>query len=470
MDDHLKGLRTTLLLGTTFLAGVAIGPTSGLIARQLGLAFGVNSAFAQDSDRVNTYRLLALFGDVFERVRLEYVDPASDKDLVENAINGMLIGLDPHSRYLDADEVHEMQVETQGKFAGIGIEVVRQHGFLKVMSPMDDTPASKAGIKAGDIITRLNGRSMQGLSLQNIKDEMRGDPNTKITLTIELKGIDYPLDITMQREVINIPVVKQRMEPDNIGYVRITEFSEPVDSAFRQATESLKQQAGGKLEALVLDLRNNPGGVLDQAVAVAGDFINQGEIVSVHARHAKDSQWLGARGADIIDGAHLVVLINGGSASASEIVAGALQDHHRAVLVGARTFGKGSVQTMIPMSGNAAIELTTARYYTPSGRSIQGLGIEPDVPMAETREHLPNFGAEREADLNHVLKNEGGTPDVGAGLRTDLPPIAKHIPGKPPEGFPDFDPAKPDDTDFQLGQALVVAKAMAAAQGHDVAH
>jgi carboxyl-terminal processing protease len=223
--------------------------------------------------------------------------------------------------------------------------------------------------------------------------------------------------------------------------------------------------SGGKLKALVLDLRNNPGGLLDQAAAVSGDFVAQGAIVSTRGRHAEDAHWLSAKGADILDGAPLVVLINSGSASSSEIVAGALQDHHRAVLVGTRSFGKGSVQTVIPVPGNGALRLTTARYYTPSGRSIQGLGIAPDVPVAETRETVPNFGPEREAELNHVLKNEGGTPRLAAP-RTDLPPIAKTIPSRPPQGYPAFDLANPDDTDYQLQQALAVAKAMAAAENH----
>ena len=464
MDYRARRLRTTLLLGTAFLAGVAIGPASGLIASHLVRGLGINSAFAQDTDRANTYRLLALFGDVFERVRSEYVDPVSDKELVENAINGMLTGLDPHSAYMNAEQFREMQVETKGEFGGLGIEVVPENGFFKVISPMDDTPASKAGIKAGDIITGLNGKTTQGLSLEDALEQMRGPPNSKVTLTIKREGVDQPLEISMRREVIHIQVVKQRMEPDNIGYVRLTEFTEQADAAVKQAVQSLRQQAGGKLKALVLDLRNNPGGLLDQAVAVSGDFVAQGEIVATRARHAEDSEWLSAKGVDILDGAPLVVLINSGSASASEIVAGALQDRHRAVLVGTRSFGKGSVQTVIPLPDNGAIRLTTARYYTPSGRSIQGLGIVPDVLVAETREEVPHFDPEHEADLNHVLKSGGGTPDIGAGQRTDLPPIAKTIPSKPPKDFPEFDPAKPDDTDFQLQQALVVAKAMAAAQ------
>ncbi|MFZ0020580.1 MAG: S41 family peptidase, partial [Acetobacteraceae bacterium] len=319
----------------------------------------------------------------------------------------------------------------------------------------------KAGVKAGDIITALDGKTVQGLSLQDAVDMMRGAPNSKITLTIKREGTDQPIEVSMLREIIHIQVVKDRLEPDNIGYVRLTQFTEQADPALKQAVKTLKQQAGGKLKALILDLRNNPGGLLDQAVAVSGDFINQGEIVSTRARHTEDAQRWDAKGNDIIDGVPLVVLINGGSASSSEIVAGALQDHQRAVLLGTRSFGKGSVQTVIPLPGNGAMRLTTARYYTPSGRSIQGEGIKPDVDVAESREETPRFGPEREADLNHVLKNEGGTPDTPPAPRTDLPPIAKQIPAKPPEGFPKFDPAKPDDTDFQLQEGLALAKAMA---------
>jgi carboxyl-terminal processing protease len=462
MDFRPRRFRTGLLLGTAFLAGVAIGPASGLIGRHLGYDFGIAAALAQDSSRADTYRLLTLFGDVFERVRAEYVDPVGDKDLVENAINGMLTGLDPHSSYMNAKQFRDMQVQTKGEFGGLGIEVTQENGFIKVISPIDDTPASKAGVKAGDIITALDGKTVQGLSLQDAVDKMRGLPNSKISLTIKREGVDKPVEISMLREIIHIQVVKQRMEPGDIGYVRLTQFTEQADAGLKAAVKTLRQQSGGKLKALILDLRNNPGGLLDQAVAISGDFVNQGEIVSTRARHTEDAQRWDAKGSDIIAGLPLVVLVNGGSASSSEIVAGALQDHHRAVLLGTRSFGKGSVQTVIPLPGNGAMRLTTARYYTPSGRSIQGLGIAPDVPVMETREEAPRFGPEREADLNHVLKNQGGTPDAPASPRTDLPPIAREIPSKPPEGFPKFDPAKPDDTDFQLQQALVLAKAMAA--------
>jgi carboxyl-terminal processing protease len=455
MELRPRRFKTGLLLGAAFAAGLAIGPGYGLLGRQ----FGIDRAFAQDSGRADTYRLLTLFGDVFERVRAEYVEPVSDRDLIENAINGMLTGLDPHSNYMNAKGFRDMQVQTRGEFGGLGIEVTQENGFIKVISPIDDTPASRAGVKAGDLIMALDGKTVQGLTLNEAVDRMRGPPNSRITLTIRRENVDKPLDLAMQREVIRIQVVRQRLEQGDIGYIRLTSFNEQTDAGLKRALEQLKQQSGGKMRAIVLDLRNNPGGLLDQAVAVSDDFITRGEVVSTRARHSEDSQRWNAKGDEITD-LPIVVLINGGSASASEIVAGALQDHHRAVLLGTRTFGKGSVQTVIPLPGNGAMRLTTARYYTPSGRSIQALGIAPDIEVQASRTDTPRFGPERESDLNHVLSNQGGTPQQAAPPRNDLPPIAKDIPTKPPEGFPQFDAAKPD-TDFQLQQALVVAKAMA---------
>jgi carboxyl-terminal processing protease len=452
--------RKGLLLGAVFLAGVsapyAVGPVGGWVGRHLG----VTAAFAQDSDRADTYRLLTLFGDVFERVRAEYVEPVNDRDLIENAINGMLTGLDPHSNYMNARAFRDMQVQTRGEFGGLGIEVTQDNGYIKVISPIDDTPASRAGVKAGDLIVALDGKTVQGLTLNEAVDRMRGPPASKISLTIRREGIDKPVELTMQREIIHIQVVKDHLEGGDIAYIRLTSFNEETDSGLKAALRKLKQQSGDKLKAIILDLRNNPGGLLDQAVAVSDDFLTQGEIVSTRARHPEDSQRWNAKGNDISDGLPLVVLINNGSASASEIVAGALQDHHRAVLVGTRSFGKGSVQTVIPLPGNGAMRLTTARYYTPSGRSIQGLGITPDVKVDESRTETPHFGPEREADLNHTLTNQGGTTQQPAPPRTDLPPVAKDIPSKPPESWPAFDPAKPD-TDFQLQQGLTIARSMA---------
>jgi carboxyl-terminal processing protease len=300
---------------------------------------------------------------------------------------------------------------------------------------------------------------VEGLSLNDAVDKMRGPPNSSIKLTIRREGVDTPLELALTREVIHIQVVKSHLEGDDIAYVRVTSFSEQTDAGLRKAVSELKQQAGGKLHGIVLDLRNNPGGLLDQAVAVSDDFIDQGEIVSTRARHPEDSQRWNAKGGDITGGLPMVVIINSGSASASEIVAGALQDHLRAILLGGRSFGKGSVQTVIPLTGGGAMRLTTARYYTPSGRSIQGLGITPDVPVAATREERPHFLPDREAELNRALTNSGGTPQETAPPRTDLPAMVHDIPKMPPEGWPAYDPIKPD-TDFQLQQALAVVRAM----------
>ena len=457
MDFRARHWRFGLLIGTAFVAGAAFGPRLG--AEGLG---ALGSAFAQDSSRTDMYQMLKVFGDVMQRVRAEYVDPVDDKDMIENAINGMLTGLDPHSSYMNAKAFKDMQIQTKGEFGGLGIEVSADKGMIKVVSPIDDTPAARAGIKAGDLITALDGKTVIGLSLNEAVDRMRGPPKSKIVLTIKRLNVDKPIEVPMIREVIHIQVVKSRMEPNDIGYVRLSQFTEQADAGIRQAVKTLKQQNGGKLRGLVLDLRNNPGGLLDQAVSVSSEFIDQGEIVSTRARHSEESQRWDAKGADILHGAPMVVLINGGSASASEIVSGALQDHRRAILLGTRSFGKGSVQTVIPLPGNGAMRLTTARYYTPSGRSIQALGITPDVPVQETREDRPAFGGEKESDYNKVLTNQGGTGPQTLSLRTDLPPTAKQIPEKPPEDFPKFDPAKPDETDFQLQQGIALVQAMAA--------
>jgi carboxyl-terminal processing protease len=455
--------RTVLLLTVAFIAGAIIGPASDLIAQRFLFAFGIGAALAQGTDKTETYRLLALFGDVFELVRGQYVDPVPDKKLIENAVNGMLAGLDPHSAYLNAAEFSELEAEDKGQFSGIGIEIEQEGGVVRVIRPMDNSPAVRAGIKAGDTIIGLNGKSVLGLSADRMIDQMRGPSNTRITLTIQRTGLDHPLVISMRRKVIRVQVVKQRLEPDNIGYVRVNEFTERADAALKHAIRSLKGQAGGKLKALVLDLRDNPGGLLDQAVAVARDFIPGGAIVSTRARYSDDSEWVAGKGTDILGGAPMVVLINSGSASASEVVAGALQDHHRAVLVGSRSFGKGSVQATIPLAGGGGMLLTVARYYTPSGRSIQGRGIVPDVLVAERDDEVPQFDPEHEANLNHVISNAGGTPDNDDPPRTDLPPIAKTIPSRPSKGFPEFDAAKPE-TDFQLQQALLLVRAMATAE------
>ena len=459
--------RTALLLGSVFGAGLLTAPLVGVVRQDLGLhVMGAAQAQAQSgdaatpaNDRAETYRLLSKFGDVFERIRADYVEKPGAKDLIENAINGMLTGLDPHSSYMNANSFRDMQVQTKGEFGGLGIEVTQDGGYIKVISPIDDTPASRAGIKPGDLIVAIDGQSVQGLSLNEAVDKMRGAPNTKIVLIIRREGADKPLEVTLTREKIRIQVVKSRLLDGNIAYVRLASFTESANDEVRKAIASLRAQAGGKLRGIVLDMRNNPGGLLDQAIAVSNDFIDKGEIVSTRARHSEDSQRWNARGGAIAANVPMVVLINGGSASASEIVAGALQDHHRAIVIGTRSFGKGSVQTVIPLPGDTAMRLTTARYYTPSGRSIQNLGITPDVEVRATRAEDAGLGQVREASLKGTIKNTGGTATDGSAPRNDLPAIVASIPKLPPENQPAYDPAKPD-TDFQLQQALKVLQAM----------
>ena len=452
--------RSGLLLGAAFAAGIVAGPVTGLLDRNA--AWPVAQAIAQEGgNRAETYRLLTLFGDVFERIRAEYVEPVNDRELIENAINGMLTGLDPHSSYMNAKSFRDMQVQTRGEFGGLGLEVTQENGIIKVVSPIDDTPAARAGVKAGDLITMLDGHTVQGLTLNEAVDKMRGPAGSAIKLTIKRQGVDTPVELSMNREVIKIQVVRSRLEAGDIGYVRLTSFNEQTDPGMRRAIADLKQKAGGQLKGIVLDLRNNPGGLLDQAVAVSDDLLPQGEIVSTRSRNPDESQRWNAKSGDVTDGLPIVVLINGGSASASEIVAGALQDHRRAVVVGTRSFGKGSVQTVMPLPGNGAMRLTTARYYTPSGRSIQGQGITPDIEVTATRTEVAQFGPERESDLNRALRNQGGTPQASAAPpRNDLPAVAKDIVKLPPEGFPAFEAGKPD-TDYQLQQAMTVLRGIA---------
>jgi len=333
---------------------------------------------AANPNSAETYKQLNLFGEVFERVRAEYVDDTSDNYLVESAINGMLTSLDPHSNYLNTKNFNDMKVQTRGEFGGLGIEVSMENGLVKVVSPIDDTPAARAGLKPGDLITHLDGEPVQGMTLPEAVEKMRGPVSSEIKLTIRREGRD-PFDVKLTRATIKIQSVRSHLEGENIGYIRVTTFNEQTDTGLNNAMKNLKQQAGNKLVGVVLDLRNNPGGLLDQAVSVSDAFLEKGEIVSTRGRRGEDAQRYNARAGDIAGGLPMVVLINGGSASASEIVAGALQDHHRAILLGTRSFGKGSVQTIIPLPGHGAMRLTTARYYTPSGRSIQAKGIDPDI-------------------------------------------------------------------------------------------
>ena len=354
-----------LLLGAVFGAGAA---TLGLETRFLA------SQPAQAASAGDTYRQLNLFGDVFERIRSDYVEKPDDAKLVEAAINGMLTSLDPHSSYMDAKSFRDMQANIQGKFAGLGIEVTMEDGLVKVISPIADTPAARAGILSGDIITQIDGEAVQGLTLNQAVDKMRGAVKTSVKLTILRKDRKDPLELNLTREIIKVKSVKFRKE-DDVGYIQITQFNEQTTENLRAALDSLKKDIGDdKLKGYVLDLRNDPGGLLDQAIGVCDTFLDKGEIVSTRGRNPEDTKRWDARHSDVTKGKRLVVLINGGSASASEIVAGALQDHKRATLLGTRSFGKGSVQTIIPVGNDAAIRLTTARYYTPSGPFDPGEG------------------------------------------------------------------------------------------------
>ena len=398
----------------------------------------------------DTYQQLNLFGEVFERVRSDYVEPTDDKDLVENALNGMLTALDPHSGYLTEKSFRDMQVQTRGEFGGLGIEVTQENGLVKVVSPIDDTPAARAGIQPNDLIVAIDGEQVIGLSLQEAVEKMRGPVKSSIKLTIR-RGTREPFDVTLQRAVITVQSVRSRMEGEDIGYVRITSFSEQTNAGLTKAVEKLQADSKGKMRALVLDLRNNPGGLLDQAVAVSDSFLEKGEIVSTRTRRADDAQRFNARPGDLAKGLPIVVLINSGSASASEIVAGALQDHRRGIIMGTKSFGKGSVQTIIPLPGHGAMRLTTARYYTPSGRSIQALGIEPDIQVEQLRlEAVSESGRQREADLRGALRNSNA-------------PASPSVPVAPTNGANSENAAAvaAEVQDYQLTRALDVLRGIA---------
>ena len=409
-------MRKTSLLLLGALAGVLV---TLMITQPRALLVG-SAARAAVSD---TYRELNLFGDVFERVRADYVEKPDDSKLVESAINGMLAGLDPHSSYMDPKSFRDMQVQTRGEFGGLGIEVTIEDGLVKVVAPIDDTPAAKAGVMANDIITHLDDEAVQGLTLNQAVDKMRGPVNTKIKLTIMRKGADKPIDVSIVRDIIRVKSVRWHPEGGDVGYIRITQFNEQTTDGLKQAINELNAQLGAdKIKGYVVDLRNNPGGLLDQAISVSDTFLEKCEIVSTRGRNPEETQRFNARPGDMTKGKPVIVLINGGSASASEIVAGALQDHKRATLIGTRSFGKGSVQTIIPLgAGNGALRLTTARYYTPAGRSIQAKGISPDI---EVLQDVPdNLKAQTdskgEASLRGHLKAEGAEE---AGSQSYVPP------------------------------------------------
>jgi carboxyl-terminal processing protease len=405
-----------------------------------------------------TYRLLNLFGDVFERVRSDYVESATDKKLVEAAISGMLTSLDPHSGYLNSDSYREMQVQTRGEFGGLGIEVTMENGLVKVVSPIDETPAALAGLEPGDFLTHLDGEPVLGLTLPEAVEKMRGRVGSKINLTVRREGRE-PFDVAITRDVIRIKSVRSRLE-GKVGYVRISSFNEQTQEGLVQAIDGLKREAGLELQGIVLDLRNNPGGLLSQAVGVTDAFLDKGEIVSTRSRRAEETQRFNARPGDIANDLPMVVLINGGSASASEIVAGALQDHRRAIVLGTQSFGKGSVQTIIPLSGYGAIRLTTARYYTPGGRSIQAKGIEPDIEVNQARiEDLEQTARRSEADLRRALDNDNGRVDDGEGAEPDAAEPNSEEPDAGGSGT--ALPTDADQQDYQLMRAIDLIRGIA---------
>jgi carboxyl-terminal processing protease len=405
------------------LLGAVVGAALTLVAVPPPALLGSSARAAANSNRQ-----LNLFGDIFKRVRSHYVEKPDDTKLVEGAVNGMLNMLDPHSNYMDPKSFRDMQMDTQGEFGGLGIEVTMEDGLVQVIAPIDDSPAAKAGIRAGDIIAQIGDETVQGLGLDQAVEKMRGPVHTKIQLKIVRKGLEKPLDVAITRETIRVRSVRSRTEGDDVGYVRITQFNEQTADGLRKSINDITRQLRAeKVKGYVVDLRNNPGGLLDQAIFVSDAFLERGEIVSTRGRDPEDTQRFNARPGDLTKGKPVIVLINGGSASASEIVAGALQDHHRATLIGTRSFGKGSVQAIIPLgAGNGALRLTTARYFTPSGRSIQAKGILPDIEVLQevpeeirARSSIETTG---ESALRGHLKAEG---DEQGGSQSYVPSEAK---------------------------------------------
>ena len=432
----------------------------------------------------DTYKALNLFAEVFERVRQDYVEPVGDDQLIENAIGGMLTSLDPHSSYMNSKNYKAMQVEQKGEFGGLGVEVVGDNGFVRIVAPMDDTPGAKAGLKSGDLIIAIDGEPLTNSTLDEAVDKMRGPPNTNIKLTIKRDGMQ-PFDVALTRAVIHVAAVRGRIERDNIAYIRIPSFlPEHLGTELEAKFKDLKTQAGGKLGGLVIDLRADPGGLLDQAIAVSDDFLEHGEIVSTRGRRPDDVQRYNAHPGDITNGLPIVVLIDGGTASASEIVAGALQDHHRAVILGTRSFGKGSVQTIIPLPGAGAMRLTTARYFTPSGRSIQGRGIDPDIVVEPAKiEKLVLGERPHESDLKGALRNpndpakkpdatppangngEQPTPPASQNGAQNTPPAGPAPAGTTPAGTATEQQVAANNNappeDYQLSRALDLLKGVA---------
>ena len=405
-----------------FVMGLIVGTTVGL-----GVTTAITQVVPARAEGADTYRQLALFGDVFERIRSSYVTEPDDEELVENAINGMLASLDPHSSYLNAKDFSDMRVQTRGEFGGLGIEVTMENELIKVISPIDGTPAAKAGVLAGDLIYQIDGENIRGLTLQEAVEKMRGPVNTPIELKIQREGADEPIDITIIRDIITVRSVRWRIERDNVGFIDINSFTEQTDVGLEEAIAKIKEEIGAEnVKGYIVDLRLNPGGLLDQAISVSDAFLDRGEIVSTRGREDGDVARYSARAGDLTDGKPVIVLINGGSASASEIVAGALQDHKRATILGTQSFGKGSVQTIIQLGGSGALRLTTALYYTPSNTSIQAKGIQPDIKVVQPlpEELRGRVEAAGESRLRGHITGEAEDED-GSGSAAYVPPDPK---------------------------------------------
>jgi len=436
----------------------AMAALGGTLAGFVATTYVAAPLLAQESNNTTVYEQLDLFGDIFERIRAQYVEEVDEKELIEAAIGGMLQSLDPHSSYLSPDDASKMRVQTRGEFGGLGIEVTQEDGFVKVVSPMDGTPADEAGVEAGDFITHVDGESLLGLGLDEAVELMRGPVGSEIIITIVREGEDEPFDVSIIRDTIKLTAVRGRTEGDSV-VLRVTTFNEQTTPNLEAKLEEQVEALGGmdNVNGIVLDLRNNPGGLLTQAISVADSFLESGEIVSTRGRNPEDGERFNATPGDLIGGKPIVVLINGGSASASEIVAGALQDHRRAIVVGTKSFGKGSVQTVMPLRSDGAMRLTTARYYTPSGRSIQALGVSPDIVVAQPRrrpeaeEDEPAssaFGPRSEADLRGRLNNDSLSEDEVRQIEADREKAEKA--------------AELREQDYQLAYAIDILKGLSA--------
>ncbi|TNJ41407.1 S41 family peptidase [Phaeobacter sp. B1627] len=436
----------------------AMAALGGTLAGIVATTYVAAPLLAQESNETSVYEQLDLFGDIFERIRAQYVEDVDETELIEAAIGGMLQSLDPHSSYLSPDDASKMRVQTRGEFGGLGIEVTQEDGFVKVVSPMDDTPADEAGVEAGDFITHVDGESLLGLSLDEAVELMRGPVGSEIIITVVREGEDEPFDISIIRDTITMTAVRARTEGDTV-VLRVTTFNEQTTPNLEESLREQIEELGGmdNVNGIVLDLRNNPGGLLNQAISVADSFLESGEIVSTRGRNPEDGERFNATPGDLVGGKPVVVLINGGSASASEIVAGALQDHRRAIVVGTKSFGKGSVQTVMPLRGDGAMRLTTARYYTPSGRSIQALGVSPDIiveqprsrPEAEEEEPASSVFRQRsEADLRGSLNNDSLSEDEARQIEADREKAEKA--------------AELREEDYQLAYAIDILKGLSA--------